>query len=258
MAYSASDMGLVNLADQFIGEVRRIQDTFGLNGLVGAIAREMGFRFYGLAHHDDLRTPRPDRVLLSHYPSAVVERLQHNQRYRRDPMVRASARAGGAFLWSEVGQLIRVDRQDLAALEFGVREGLNEGITIPYARLGDCFGSCTFAGMREPDRARNLVGPAQLIGIFAFQAALRLLASQPTLPLFPRLKPRPRDCIILAGQGLSNKEIARALALAPRTVDGYLTEARATFGVHDRTELVIAALLAGEIGLHELRRNQPE
>src|SRR3546814_10890241 len=73
----------------------------------------------------------------------------------------------------------------------------------------------------------------------------------------PRLHPRPRDCVVLAGRGLSNKEIARALELTPRTVDGYLTEARRLFEAHDRTELVVSAVLAGEVDLHELRR-QPE
>lgn len=63
---------------------------------------------------------------------------------------------------------------------------------------------------------------------------------------------------MLAGQGLANKEIARALSLTPRTVDGYLTEARRLFDAHDRTELVVGAVLAGEVGVHELARRQPE
>jgi hypothetical protein len=31
-----------------------------------------------------------------------------------------------------------------ASFELGAREGLNEGITVPYVRLGDRMGSCTF------------------------------------------------------------------------------------------------------------------
>ena len=65
-----------------------------------------------------------------------------------------------------------------------------------------------------------------------------------------------RDCVLLAGRGLSNKEIARALSLTPRTVDGYLTNARQLFDAHDRTELVVSALFTGEIGLDELRSPQ--
>src|SRR3546814_6812674 len=81
------------------------------------------------------------------------------------------------------------------------------------------MGSCTFAGMRRPERAERLLGPAQVIGIFAFQAALRMLRqTRLSLPL-PRLHPRPRDCVMLAGCGYSNKQIARALGLTPRTVD---------------------------------------
>jgi LuxR family quorum-sensing system transcriptional regulator CciR len=98
-----------------------------------------------------------------------------------------------------------------------------------------------------------------MIGIFAFQAARRLLSLAGPMPVpRPRLHPRPRDCVVLAGRGFSNKLIARALAITPRTVDGYLTEARRLFGVHDRTELVVSAVLAGEVGLHELKPHQPE
>src|SRR3546814_12029042 len=63
---------------------------------------------------------------------------------------------------------------------------------------------------------------------------------------------------MLAGCGYSNKQIARALGLTPRTVDCYLTEARRLFGAHDRTTLVVDAILAGEVGLHELKDRQPE
>ena len=98
-----------------------------------------------------------------------------------------------------------------------------------------------------------------MIGIFAFQAALRLTSGGGfRLANHPRLHPRPRDCVVLAGRGYSNKEIARALDLTPRTVDGYLTEARRLFGAHDRTELVVSAVLAGEVGLAEIARRQPE
>lgn len=120
------------------------------------------------------------------------------------------------------------------------------------------MGSCTFAGTGQPETAARFLGAAQMIGVFAFQAARRLQIgdiAQAADPL--RLHPRPRDCIILAGRGYSNKEIARALSLAPKTVDGYLAEARRLFGAHDRAELVVSAVLAGEIGLDELRPHQP-
>jgi LuxR family quorum-sensing system transcriptional regulator CciR len=225
---------------------------------MSAATREMGFRYYALIHHDDLGIPRADRVDLKDYPGAITERLFGEGRYRRDPVMRGCIFADSAFQWSDLHRVIRFDNRDRESFEFGAREGLNEGITVPCIRLGDCIGSCTFAGTREPDRVQRYIGPAQLMGIFAFQAARRLLgqpARPPALP--PRLQPRPRDCVVLAGRGLSNKEIARALSLSPRTVDCYLTEARRLYDAHDRTELVMSAVLAGEVGLHELKSRQP-
>lgn len=219
----------------------------------------MEFRHYALVHHDDLRVSRNDLVDFKDYPPAIMEQLLGERRYRRDPVIRGCIFADGAFLWSELPSIIQLDRRDRASLELGNREGLNEGITVPYVRLGDRMGSCTFAGIRRPERAQIFLGAAQMIGIFAFQAARRLLCGKaPIVPQLPRLHPRPRDCVVLAGRGYSNKRIARALALTPRTVDGYLTEARRLFDAHDRTELVVSAVLAGEIGLDELKVRQPE
>jgi len=227
--------------------------------LMEAVASEMGFRYYALIHHDDLRAAPSDRVDIRHYPTAITERLFGEKRYRRDPVIRGCIFADSAFAWSDLPRIIRFDRHDRDSFALGAREGLNEGITVPYVRLGDCMGSCTFAGMRRPEHAHHYLGAAQMIGIFAFQAARRLVCGEsPVVPVSPRLHPRPRECIVLAGRGYSNKQIARALALTPRTVDGYLTEARRLFDAHDRTELVVSAVLAGEIGLDELRSRQPE
>lgn len=239
--------------------LRTIQTAQELVTLMEAISREMDFRYYALIHHDDLRTPRADRVNIKDYPPIITDRLFGENRYRRDPIIRGCIFADSAFLWSDLPRIIELDRHDRASFEIGMREGLNEGITVPYIRLGDRMGSCTFAGMRSPDRAPNYLGAAQMIGIFAFQSARRLLCGElPVAAIAPRLHPRPRDCVVLAGRGHSNKQIARALRLTPRTVDGYLTEARRLFDAHDRTELVVSAVLAGEIGLDELKTHQPE
>lgn len=50
------------------------------------------------------------------------------------------------------------------------------------------------------------------------------------------LTQRERDALRLAEEGLSNKEIARRLALAPGTVRNYLSDAAAKLGAANRTE----------------------
>ena len=256
-AVSKAPFGLA-LTSVVVEALRSVGNHAELVGLMEAVTREMLFRHYALIHHEDLRHRPPHLVDLKDYPPAIIERLIGEQRYRRDPVIRACIFADGAFLWSDLDRLIRIARQDRASLAAGARVGLNEGITVPYVRLGERMGSCTFAGTKAPEHEHRFLGAAQMIGLFAFQAARQLVSGlMPQGSSALKLHPRPRDCVVLAGRGYSNKEIARALSLTPRTVDGYLTDARRLFAAHDRTELVVSAVLAGEVGLHELRR-QPE
>lgn len=248
----------VATTDEVLRALAKVTSQTELAALMEAVTRELGFRHYALIHHDDLRGKPPDRVKLLAYPPAIEQRIIEQATWRRDPVIRACHFSPQAFLWSDLPDIIAMDRRDKASLETGLQAGLNVGITVPFHLPGECMGSCTFAGMRWPQRIVRLLGMAQMVGIFAFQAARRLIGCSRALASAPRLHPRPRDCVTLAGNGLSNKEIARALSLTPRTVDGYLTEARQLFDVHDRTELVIAAVSAGEIGLHELKQRQPE
>lgn len=252
------DLPSFTLMNTVVDALRKAGSRDELAQLMAAITHEMKFRYYALIHHDDLCTASPGLVDLKDYPQSIADHLFSQRQYRRDPVIRGCIFADGAFLWSELSQFMRLSRRDRESFELGAAEGLNEGITVPYVRLGHRMGSCTFAGTQVPEQAHQFLGAAQMIGIFAFQAACRMVSGARTLASSSlRLHPRPRDCVVLAGQGFSNKQIARALAITPRTVDGYLTEARRLFDAHDRTELVFSAVLAGEVGLHEISR-QPE
>lgn len=149
-----------------------------------------------------------------------------------DPVIRGCIFADDAFRWSDLPIIIQLDRHDRASLERGAGEGLNEGITVPYVRLGDRMGSCTFAGMRRPERAPIYLGAAQMIGVFGFHAARRLLCGKPPIAANPvKLPPPPPATALLAGR---------------------------LFDAHDRTELVVSAVLVGEIGHDELKPRQSE
>jgi DNA-binding CsgD family transcriptional regulator len=242
------------IADEFLRALPAASTSPAIRQLLGEVARDLGFRHFAMIHHDDLASQKPWHVDIRDYPSAIAERIVGQRLDYRDPIIRGCAFADSAFIWSDLPRIIALDGRDRARLEHGAREGLNQGITVPCWSRGDCMGSCTFAGLANDGDAACHLGAIQLIGIFGFQHARRVCrGGDPPPGPRPRLNPRPRDCIVLAGRGLSNKEIARALAITPRTVDGYLTEARRLFDVRDRTELVISAVFAGEVSLHELR-----
>ncbi|MEA2550906.1 MAG: hypothetical protein QOE25_675, partial [Actinomycetota bacterium] len=60
------------------------------------------------------------------------------------------------------------------------------------------------------------------------------------------LSAREREVLILVAAGLANKQIARKLGIAEKTVKGHLTRVFQSIGVQDRTQ---AALWAERNGL---------
>ena len=246
----------LSFANDILHAIRQASSWAALRAITRDFTDAIGFRYFALITHEDLRDPRPGAIDLRDYAEGAARRIIGECSYLRDPVIRGAIFADCAYLWSDLHRLIRLDNRDRIALELGKREGLDQGITVPCSRLGQRLGSCTFAGLKTARCAELMLGPAQMFGIFAFQRA-RSLAGRPYLPAQPpRLEPRYRDCVVLAGQGLRDKVIAHKLGLTPRTVESYMRDARRLFGARDRTELVTAAVLAGEIDLAELRSRQ--
>jgi DNA-binding NarL/FixJ family response regulator len=64
---------------------------------------------------------------------------------------------------------------------------------------------------------------------------------QPALAAADRLTAREREVLDLVGQGLANKQIARRLGIAERTVKAHLTSVFQAIGVADRTQAALWA-----------------
>ncbi len=75
------------------------------------------------------------------------------------------------------------------------------------------------------------------------KAARALLESRRTRTAGPQLTDREREVLLLVRDGLANKQIARRLGIAERTVKAHLTSVFQRLGVTDRTQ---AALWAQE------------
>jgi LuxR family transcriptional regulator, transcriptional regulator of spore coat protein len=61
----------------------------------------------------------------------------------------------------------------------------------------------------------------------------------------PMLTPREREVLGLVAQGLSAKEIAGEIGIAPRTVEGHIDTVRLKVRARNKAHMVTQAVLAG-------------
>ena len=251
------DASALNLAVAFLAEIQKADNLPAIDGLLESIAHDLGYRHYAMIHHDDHRDGSSSLINLNNYPADYAAEYFAGLYHRDDPVVHACIAANACFAWSEMAELIEITRRHRTFLERGDYYGLSNGITAPAFVLGERSGSCNFCGPRTPHAARRDIGAIQIIGSFAFQKARRIVSGRCLRQVrAARLQPRQRECAILAGQGKSNADIATILDLAPITVKTYIERACNRYEVSNRTQLVIAAILDGEIGLHEIAPRQ--
>lgn len=146
--------------------------------------------------------------------------------------------------WHPVGSLLALTG-DLAgaaqALELALQVDLATGARALEARVRLDLAEVLAA--TDPERAAVLAGEAAglarrigLAGPLAQAEALTRRLAEQAAAADP-LTPREREVADLAGQGLSNREIASRLIVSERTVETHVRNALAKLGVHRRTGL---------------------
>ncbi|WP_262313215.1 LuxR family transcriptional regulator [Acidiphilium sp. AL] len=212
----------------------------------------MGFDFFALITHVDLRRPRHNVIHLDNYPVSWAQHFVEEGLYTHDPILHACLTTNVGFDWADVPRMIDVTGRQRSILENAARHGIGDGFTVPANIPGESSGSCSFAmrpGHRPPVRNFLL---AQLIGAFAFQAARRLNGLGSMSQKRPRhLTPRQRDCLIWAIRGKTDWEIGRILGLSEETVSQHLDMARGRYGVTRRLPLAAHAIFDGQISFVE-------
>lgn len=249
----------------FIEASRKIRSAQELEALIAAISFDMGFDYYALVHHVDLRTYHPDLrhmvpgglIALSNYPEAWVEAYQHRNIVTHDPILVASTRTGVGFVWEDMGKFIEITPLHKAITEDTRRAGLMQGFTVPAHVPGETNGTCNFAMGRGRSLPTHNLPMAQLVGSFAFEAARSLV--QRTLENKSRapkrkLGNRQLECLALMAQGKTDWEIGRILGISELTVKRHFKLARELYDVPKSVQVLLRALHEGQIALSDVLR----
>jgi LuxR family quorum-sensing system transcriptional regulator CciR len=221
-------------------------------------ARSLGFNQFAMGHHVDLESP-PDAVIrLTNYDPAWVSRSLGEGYFSADPVHRASMKTATGFLWSDIPEMIRLTPRQSKILASARTYGLNEGYTIPVHVPGEYRGTCSF-GAKSLDQLReNALPLANMIGIWAFEAARRILRARRLVPTEPRdvpnLTERQRDSLVLVARGKADSEIGVLLGISTATAHEHVENVRRAYGYAQRPYLIARALFDGQISFGEIFR----
>lgn len=246
-------MATFERAESFLRDLAGIATEADLLDALEEVTGELGFSYFALSHHGDIRRATQPAIRLHNYPDDWADYYDDNGLGVSDPVFRASHVTSVGFAWSQIEQMIVLTPSDRAMLQRAEARGISDGFTIPANVPGETHGSCSFANpsgvaMREED-----LPIAQLVGAFAFEAARRLWrVRSPSLMAPPRLTDRQRECILWVARGKSDWEISRILGIEHETVVRHLKQARERYGVAKRTMLAVQALFDGSISFTDV------
>jgi LuxR family quorum-sensing system transcriptional regulator CciR len=228
------------LSDGFAEAARSCTDLPQLGTLLGDVTRELGFHYFALLDHASLSGPGSGLLRIDNYPEDWVEELVSGGHAIDDPVHLASRRTNAGFGWSDLGNLIRLERRHTRILARSRYFGLGEGLTVPANVPGEPSASCSFAVRAGCEVPATRLHCAELIGAHALCAARRLRpgASRER----PHLSRRELECLRLIALGKSDWEIAHILGISPHTAQQYVKRARAAYDTVSRTQLVAYGL----------------
>ncbi len=184
--------------------------------------------------------------------TAAVTAATRGQPAREVLCLQVATRFGDATTVARLGELAHVvggrrvsaAAAHAAALASGDGEGLMAA-SDRYAEMGDLLAAVDAAAQaslafRHADRngsALGATGRSRELAERCGDVRTPALTDAAAPPVFTG---REREVIMLAGRGLTNREIAERLQLSVRTVEGHLYRAAGRVGARDRNELARA------------------
>ena len=252
-------MSLVTDVQEFVREANRLSDLKELEVLLSGTVRKLGFDYFALVHHVNIYQTKKKVVHLFDFPKAWTELVDKKGYFSDDPVLVACQKSGAPFIWSDVPKLISLSERQEEILRAAQSAGLGGGFTVPIHIPGEITGACSFSTSSGRDVPEASLPAAHYVGSFAFEAARRMVqrgASKRhparTLPPSPRLTRRQLDCVVLAGRGKSDKDIAQILGIADQTVHQHMEDAKRRYDVATRMQLIVRALFDSQLAFADL------
>lgn len=238
--------GMFSRVETFVRDVRNLRTEAELAAAIDDVARDLGFRYFALTHHVDVRRSS-EAIRIHNYPAGWAEWFDARSLGATDPVHRASNLTSVGFCWSQLPAMLTLTPADERILKLAREQGIGDGFTVPAHVPGEAHGSCSFACTTGEQFDARHCALLQLVGAFSFEGARRLRREQAS-PAPVALTERQRECVMWVARGKTDWEISRILGISHDTVIEHLRHARQRYEVSTRTLLAIHALFDGTIG----------
>lgn len=229
-----------------IGAVKRAKTMAEVRETLIEMTEILGFSYFGLAEHAELRARRPGFVAMGTFPYPWIDELLERRYYADDPVLVASQRTSRCFRWAEIPDMIALTDRQRRFMRVANEAGLIDGLTVPINVPGSLPASCSFVVGPGQALPEDSLPHAQYVACFAFEAAKRL-AGSPGSAVPAQLSSRQIDCVVLVSQGKSDSAAAQLLGISADTVHQHVEAAKRKLGVATRQQLVARALYDGHV-----------
>lgn len=251
---------VTRLADvqHFVRTVRGAASLSDVSSVLSDATREFNFDYFALVQRVNSRLALGP-VQLSDYPADWVDLLSATDYYVHDPVLVACQKSVAPFAWDAIPAMFDLSKHQKAYMANAKAAGLDRGYTVPIHVPGAASGLCSFVTTKGRELPAESLPAAQYLACFAFEAARRLISTQPDQGgvgdepgVTPKLTQRQFDCVVLAARGKSDWVSAKLLGVSPDTVHKYLENAKRRYGVSSRTELVVRTLYDGQLSFTDI------
>lgn len=251
----ASANGDWQAVTELVERTRQMTELADVEAFIAAETARRGARFYALTSH--VTTPTQPRTIVSmlNYPDDWVAFWWSKGLARYDPIFAACFQRLSPFLWDELLPTLTLTPKQQQLMASCAAVGVAHGFTVPLHVSGLAPASFTVIpedGVRFEGLDTQFY--FQMLASYGYAAAIRILGYERADIRRPwkQLTASERACLELAGQGQTDKEIARRLALSPDTVGAYFKSIRHKLKVRSRSQALIVAISRGEISFDNL------
>lgn len=243
----------------FVREANRLADIGELRTLLGGAVKQLGFDYFALVHHVNIYQTRDKVVHVFDYPDAWTEMVDKNSYFTDDPVHMACQKSAAPFVWSDVRRIVTLSDKQEEILRSAEVAGLGAGFTVPIHVPGEATGSCSFSTKLGREIPLTTLPAAHYVGTFAFEAARRVSQRSARMRRgdaltggVPRLTRRQLDCVVLAGRGKSDRDVAQILGISDQTVHQHIEDAKRKYDVSTRMQLIVRALFDNQLSFADL------